>query len=355
MGEPDKDLNAGEGDIAYIAKRDGIFWELEIMAGKFLDGGAVAPRLLVAGVAGLVVMLVAPFAGTSHVSAQVGALSFLSAPQSFRSGWVELNNARARLVSGSQALARTLPNAGKDGLRLAGLHIKLKPKWKTYWRSPGASGVPPRFDWSGSKNVARVEVLWPAPARYVDKYATTVGYKDEVVLPLLITPKDPARPIDLKLKLFLGICEDICVPVDTALRLVLPAPDADATAQHSDALLAHFLRLVPQTIPTGSEIGPAHPLGVRSVRFDGTGKGEKLVVEAVFPEKARRRELYAEADAATYLPQPVVLPASGGDARVTRFAIDLSRSGGVRALKGKSLRLTLVSDQHRGEVRWRLE
>ena len=40
-----------------------------------------------------------------------------------------------------------------NGELLAGVQIRLEPGWKTYWRTPGDSGVPPSFDWSGSKNL----------------------------------------------------------------------------------------------------------------------------------------------------------------------------------------------------------
>ena len=45
----------------------------------------------------------------------------------------------------------------------AGIEIRLDPGWKTYWRYPGDSGVPPTLDFAGSKNVKSVTALWPAP------------------------------------------------------------------------------------------------------------------------------------------------------------------------------------------------
>src|SRR3954471_9425921 len=47
----------------------------------------------------------------------------------------------------------------------AGVQVRLKVGWHTYWRYPGDSGVPPQFDFSGSQNVKDVHVLWPAPER----------------------------------------------------------------------------------------------------------------------------------------------------------------------------------------------
>src|SRR5690348_9186953 len=67
------------------------------------------------------------------------------------------NDARSsiRLISGSNA-------SGEATLR-AGIEMKLVAGWHTYWRYPGDSGVPPRFDFSGSANLKSAKVLYPAP------------------------------------------------------------------------------------------------------------------------------------------------------------------------------------------------
>src|SRR5882724_9791240 len=50
----------------------------------------------------------------------------------------------------------------------AGVELKLAAGWKTYWRYPGDSGVPPRFDFSQSTNVKDVTVEWAWPHRFTD-------------------------------------------------------------------------------------------------------------------------------------------------------------------------------------------
>ena len=65
--------------------------------------------------------------------------------------------------------------------------LQLQPGWKTYWRTPGDSGVPPRFDFSKSENVEAVTVLWPAPTKFDDGAGGhSLGYHDQIVLPLRI-------------------------------------------------------------------------------------------------------------------------------------------------------------------------
>src|SRR2546423_11389478 len=101
----------------------------------------------------------------------------------------------ARLIAGSQAIGGTAP------LR-AGIEIRLKPGWHTYWRYPGDAGVPPQFDFKASQNVKAVEVLWPAPERLPEAGGISIiGYAHDVILLLRIVPQDRAKPIVLRLKL----------------------------------------------------------------------------------------------------------------------------------------------------------
>ena len=59
------------------------------------------------------------------------------------SAWDGDTRSAVRLISG-------IP----DGASLrAGVEIRLAPGWKTYWRYPGDSGMPPHFDFSQSSNV----------------------------------------------------------------------------------------------------------------------------------------------------------------------------------------------------------
>jgi DsbC/DsbD-like thiol-disulfide interchange protein len=58
----------------------------------------------------------------------------------------------------------------------------------------------------------------------------TIGYHEHLVLPVEITPKDPARPIRLSVSVELGVCDEICLPASLSLDsdLLRPgAPDAE--------------------------------------------------------------------------------------------------------------------------------
>lgn len=104
-----------------------------------------------------------------------------------------------------------------DGTRVAGLLIELEDEWKTYWRSPGASGYPPQFDFSASQNISNIAIQWPAPNVFgTDEYAT-IGYKKAVVLPLIISPTQPDLDVEISLSADIGVCEDVCIPVTFTL------------------------------------------------------------------------------------------------------------------------------------------
>ena len=50
----------------------------------------------------------------------------------------------------------------------------------------------------------------------------TIGYEDEVILPVAFTADDPSVPIRLSGEIELGVCEDICIPVTFTVGGLLP-------------------------------------------------------------------------------------------------------------------------------------
>lgn len=127
-----------------------------------------------------------------------------------------------------------------DGQRIAALKLDLDPGWKTYWRVPGEAGIPPRIDFTGSKNLGHVEIVWPRPEVFDDEAGRTVGYRDEMLLPLRITPADPSQPVELSAHMDIGLCHDICVPATLALHGILAGPGGQ------DGAIATALRDAPE-------------------------------------------------------------------------------------------------------------
>lgn len=119
--------------------------------------------------------------------------------------------------------ARILPGwTMPDGGQMAALQLTLAEGWKTYWRAPGDAGIPPRFDWSRSRNLDTVEITWPAPSVILQSGVRTIGYSDRLILPLKMTPETQGRAISLEGEVEVGVCLDVCIPVTLPLSQDLP-------------------------------------------------------------------------------------------------------------------------------------
>jgi DsbC/DsbD-like thiol-disulfide interchange protein len=234
--------------------------------------------------------------------------------------WVTLEAARVRLVDGGMT----------QGHRLAGVQIELDPGWKTYWRVPGESGVPPVFDWSGSDNLKRAEVLYPAPARLHDQGGEAIGYKEEVIFPVEVEASDPARPVSLKLDLHFAVCQAICVPAEATLALALPParePDADG------ALVRAALAKVPLAAVGGLAVSDAR------LRPAPAGEGYELVVRLDGPG-ASEADIFVEGFQDAYFGKPRPLDTASRSALYRLPVVGLKQPDG---LIGKPLMLTVVA------------
>jgi DsbC/DsbD-like thiol-disulfide interchange protein len=244
---------------------------------------------------------------------------------------------RSRLVAGE---------AG--GKTVAAVEIAMAEGWKTYWRFPGdAGGVPPMFDFAKSENVAAVKVLFPVPKRFTDKTGDTLGYKSAVVFPLLIEATDASKPVALKLALEYGICREVCVPVEAALNLDIPAGAKPPLAPHVMAALDH--------VPHGPGALTANdPRLVKSeVKLDGPNPAIALEVEC--PGGAANADAYVESPAGYYIPLPKAGSAKPAGKDRVRFEIDLKDAVDPADLKGKTANVTLVCPQGVSEAAFKLE
>ncbi len=197
----------------------------------------------------------------------------------------------------------------------AGIEIKLDPGWKTYWRDPGDTGVPPTFDFSGSDNVKSAAVLWPAPARFSDGAGgNSIGYVDHVILPLQVTAEDMAKQSSLHLKLGYAICGNLCVPVEANLQLALNGDGAE------DAAIEKAEIRVPRRVPLGPNTGPSKGLAILAVHRIAGGAHDHVVVDVAGPAGAPV-DLFVEGPTPDWaLPQP---KSTGGDGETRQFTFDL--------------------------------
>jgi DsbC/DsbD-like thiol-disulfide interchange protein len=268
---------------------------------------------------------------TTVLGALLTSAPNLAAVAADNSSWDGDARSAVRLVAGSPL--------GTEGLLRAGVEIRLAPGWKTYWRYPGDSGVPPAFNFSNSENIKSVSVLWPAPHRFADDGGTTIGYTGDVMFPIQIVAENPDRPATLRLALDYAVCEKLCVPAKGQATLEL----ARSSSPH-DLRLAAAQAHVPKQAP----LGTALPLGIASVRRESEGPRNRIVVD-VTAAPAAPLELFAEGPTADWaLPLPEPIPGAPPGRR--RFGFDLDgMPPGVDGI-GARLRFTLVSGENAIEV-----
>jgi DsbC/DsbD-like thiol-disulfide interchange protein len=213
-----------------------------------------------------------------------------------------------------------------DGTRIAALRLTLAEGWKTYWRAPGEAGIPPRFDWKGSRNLRAVAFHWPVPKVFEVNGFRVIGYDHELVLPFTVTPAMPGDPVTVAAEVELGICHDVCVPVTVDVRADLP----DVTTPDPDIRAA--LSRLPQAGPKAgltSATCAVEPLrdGLRltaTLAIPSPGDGEFVVIET--------------ADPSVWV-SPPTLTRSGG--RVTAVADLVPSTAEPFALDRSGVRMTL--------------
>lgn len=138
--------------------------------------------------------------------------------------WGVADQVKARLLSGVESIA---PD---QRILSAAIEKQLSPGWHTYWRSPGESGLPPRFDWSGSENIAGVDIAFPFPKRYKELDLTVYGYDGRVVFPMDVTLKEAGKAATVRMKMDTLVCKDICIPQSVEMALGIPAGDGMQSA-----------------------------------------------------------------------------------------------------------------------------
>lgn len=213
------------------------------------------------------------------VSCVITALVGTTAQGADESPWNEDVRSAIRLIAGSNKA---------DGAELrAGIEVKLRPGWKTYWRYPGDSGVPPHFDFSGSENLKKADVLFPAPLLFTDETGQSLGYKDTVIFPVVVSPQQAGKPVRLRVKVDYAVCEKLCVPAEGRAELTLLTGDSKhnpvlttAETRVPKHVTAAQLGLTAKRVNTGAKPSVMVELGAP------TGKPVELFVEGPTPQWA---------------------------------------------------------------------
>ena len=249
------------------------------------------------------------------------------------SPWQREGHSAVRLLAGSRSGA----------VLLGGIAIQLQPGWKTYWRTPGDSGVPPRFDFSKSENIEAVTILWPAPMKFDDGAGGhSLGYHDQIVLPLRIVAKNTDKPVTLRAAVNYAVCDKLCVPVEADVELAFTS-----VASTEDSALFAAL----DTVPKPANVGDPNPLTIRDVKRDGKSA---VLVDVVAPPEAGNISLFVEGPTPDWaLPVPKLLEHSPPG--VKRFTFELDGLPPDTNPEGAALKLTLVSGDRSYEFNINLE
>ena len=260
------------------------------------------------------------------------ALFAIEARAQDASPWQQDSHSAVRLLAGSRSGA----------VLLGGIAIQLHPGWKTYWRTPGDSGVPPRFDFSKSDNVEAVTVLWPAPTKFDDGAGgNSLGYHDQVVLPLRIVAKNADKPVTLRADINYAVCEKLCIPVEASVQLAF-----NSVASTEDSALFAAL----DTVPKPANVGDPNPLTILDVKREGRSE---VLVDVVSPD-ARPVYLFVEGPTPDWgLPVPKLL--EHGPPGVKRFAFALDGVPPGVNPEGAALKFTLVGGDRAYEFNINLE
>jgi DsbC/DsbD-like thiol-disulfide interchange protein len=223
----------------------------------------------------------------------------------------------------------------QDGTQMAGLQLTLAPGWKTYWRSPGDAGIPPSFNWSGSQNVRSVRIHWPAPSVFHANGMQSIGYHDQLVLPIEVTAIDPSLPMQLSARVDLGICDEICLPASVTLSTNLTTPGAP------DASIKAALGQRPST---ASEAGVA----AIACKVDPIADGLRVTATIAVPGGGDEIVAFETGDPSVWIAESAESRIGGTLTAVTEM---VDTSGAPFALDRSGVTVTILSAGRAVEIR----
>ena len=219
-----------------------------------------------------------------------------------------------------------------EGRRVAAIKLSLEDGWKTYWRAPGDSGIPPVFHWKDARNIGQMQIVWPQPKVFFDSGVRSIGYKKQLVIPLYIAPKRDGKPIHLKGSMDIGICSDICAPYTLKFDEKLEDVGSIPTPEIASALAS---------VPFS-----ASEAGVKSVtcRLTPTDDGMQIEMRVIVPSAGGREETVIEAGQDTiWISEPVTT--RSGDQLLAVSQIFHS-AGHAFSVNRSDLRITIIGSNH---------
>ncbi len=213
------------------------------------------------------------------------------------SAWSVSDYAKTRLISAQSTVG------ADDKEVLLGFEVWLKPGWKTYWRSPGEAGAPPRWRWLTAGNVLDAVVQWPFPERHSLFGLDTMVYARKVIFPIRLKLVRPGMPVKLDLQVDYFVCEQICVPLNGTYSLDIPAAKTSRPSIES-GLIEAFLERVPEIVndPYGTT---SDGLSVTSVILSDSEKNMSLLIGVRSGHQLDQKNIFVEGPAELGFGTPV--------------------------------------------------
>ena len=194
----------------------------------------------------------------------------------------------------------------------AGVHLHMDPRWHTYWRNPGASGIPTEIQWQLPAGISAGAIQWPVPEKLPAADLTTYIYKDDVVLLTLLTVPPDARPgpLTLKAKVSWLECSVECIPGRTNLQAILNI-GIEATPSKEAPWLVRWQNDLPKS---GKEVSP------RAWWEKGAAEDMRpLILEWASPRAAREADFFPDgSEHFEVQPDTERLPANAGAIRIRK-------------------------------------
>lgn len=227
--------------------------------------------------------------------------------------------------------ARVVATFDGEGQPVAAIEIRLNPGWKAYWRTPGEGGLPTVFDFSMSRNLESAEAYYPAPRRYDDGYTTTNVYDGRVLFPVELSAALPSVSMAIVVRIDMGVCEQICIPLqlETSVELSVGADDPAAKDIIDEAIAM---------LPDAPQPGVFEITGVTLVEDDG--ETAMFEATAIVPQ-AFGSDLFVEGPVGWYPTAPQQISRAGN---ALTFAFAFERLGDAAAPEAAELIFTLVSN-----------
>jgi len=213
------------------------------------------------------------------------ALFFIAACALFQGASAQINfnkkPAASTVITTDQVRAELMafaPEGVQPGKPVwVGLQIAHQPKWHTYWKNSGDSGLPTVLEWQLPAGITAGDIAWPTPKKIPIGTLANYGYENTVLLPvpLTVARNFNGEQLDIKLKAAWLVCEKECIPQEGDFTLSIPSKSS--TALQSQAFQAAF------------DSAPK-PLAAGTSQIEVSGKAIKVVLSGL-PASLTGKEL----------------------------------------------------------------